>query len=284
MRVERDLATWQKIYGQDNRSYPRKLASKIVTRVLSHNSRSIAAFADGHIVSAGQCRDFLHETMRVPKERIAVIPQAPPSVFSERRVPAMTEERLARILYVGQYAFCKAPVIVAAVINRLLEENEQLRFTWVCGREHHERVRGLLGTRAKGRVDLLHWMPQDELIEVYDRHSLFLFPSFVEGFGKVFLEAMSRGLCVVAADNSGARDVISHGENGMLAPTGCADTMVSHCLRLIKSVGLASGMSKSAAECAQSYTWERVAKETVSFYNDRLNARLQELQTARRYL
>ncbi|HXM47355.1 MAG TPA: glycosyltransferase family 4 protein [Pyrinomonadaceae bacterium] len=281
MRHERELSAWQKVYHEDPRSYPRRLASKVMSRALAYNSRSIARFADGHIVSARQCKDFMRENLCVPEERIAVIPQAPPLAFSERAPAAMTAERLNHVLYVGQYDFVKAPMIVAEVINRLSEANERLEFTWVCAQQHHVQVQELLSPEARKRIDFLDWMPQDELMRVYDEHGIFLFPSFVEGFGKVFLEAMSRGLCVVAADNSGAHDVIADGVNGMLSPTGCLETMVSQCLQLAQPSQSAYAISAAAAKSARSYTWERVATETVSFYHDRLNAKARELNTVR---
>ena len=57
-------------------------------------------------------------------------------------------------------------------------------------------------------------------MQVYDEHGVFLFPSFFEGFGKAFLEAMSRGLVVVASNNGGMRDVIKDGQSGFLVKTG----------------------------------------------------------------
>jgi glycosyltransferase involved in cell wall biosynthesis len=273
-RAERDLARWRKMYGRDTRSPLRKLASRSMALALSRNSRGIARFADGHIVSASQCRDFMREVMGVPEERIAVIPQAPPPLFLEIPPGALTAERLGRILYVGQYAFFKAPAIVAQVFNRLAEANERLQFTWVCAREHHIQVREALSPEAGRRTAILDWMPQDELRRVYDGHGIFLFPSFFEGFGKVFLEAMSRGLCVVAADNGGAHDLIVHGSSGVLSPTGCADAMVTQCLELANSFRLARAMSEEAVKCARSHTWERAALETASFYRERLDAKL----------
>ena len=60
------------------------------------------------------------------------------------------------------------------------------------------------------------------LVQVYDRHGVFLFPSFFEGFGKAFLEAMSRGLVVIASDVGGMHDLIRDGENGFLVAPGDA--------------------------------------------------------------
>jgi glycosyltransferase involved in cell wall biosynthesis len=272
-RVERDLRHWLNLYQTDRRFAARKIISKGVSVALAYHNKGIARYADGHIVSASQCRDFLHQEMGVPLERIAVIPQAPPSLFLEQPALAMTAERIRRLLYVGQFAFFKAPMIVAAVFNELMERGDGPGLTWVCSREHHPQVRALLSEAANQRITLLDWMPQHQLIRVYDEHGILLFPSFFEGFGKAFLEAMSRGLCIVAADNGGARDTIRHGVNGMLAPTGCADTIIEYCDGLMADESRAAKISQAAADTARAFTWDRVAAETVAFYKDRLAAK-----------
>jgi len=272
-RVERDLKAWQQLYAQDRRSGLRQVLSRTMSYALSRSSRAIARYADGHIVSASQCRDFLHQQMGVAPERIAVIPQAPPTCYSEDLAPELSPARLRRILFVGQFAFLKAPIIVAGVMNKLASLNTELEFAWVCAKAHHPQVRALLSAEVAQRIQLLDWMPQEELIAVYDRYGVFLFPSFTEGFGKVFLEAMSRGLCVIASDNGGAHDVIRHGVNGMLAPTGDVNAMVQNYQRLIGHPQMAAGLSQEAVETARRYTWDRVALETVAFYQDRCEAK-----------
>ena len=274
LRVERDLQPWQKLYTPDNRSLLRQAFSHTIGYALSRHSRAIARYADGHIVSASQCRDFLHQELGVMPDRIAVIPQAPPPVYSSFPALEMTSTRLRRVLYVGQLAFFKAPMIVAAIMNKLATLDTQLEFTWVCSTAHHSQVRELLCEETRRRISLRDWMSQDELIQVYDQHGIFLFPSFFEGFGKVFLEAMSRGLCVIASDNGGARDVIWHGMNGMLSPTGNSETFVKYAQELLNQTDLAEIISREAASTARRYTWDRVAAETAPFYQDRLEAKL----------
>src|SRR5262249_11633945 len=161
---------------------------------------------DGHIVSVSECADFLKDRLQVPADRIAVIPQAPPDPFLKEPALPMTPERLRKVLYVGQFAFIKAPMILAKVIGQLVQRDPDLQFTWVCAKKHQDDVRELVEPAALERINFLDWMPQEALRQVYDQHGLFLMPSFFEGFGKVFLEAMSRGLCVIAANNGGARD------------------------------------------------------------------------------
>jgi glycosyltransferase involved in cell wall biosynthesis len=272
-RVSEVVAFWMKRYATEKRPRLRRMMSGTVSQALAHNYRAIAKHADGHIVSSSECAEFLDQKMGVPSNRIAVIPQGVPSIFLATPAPPVTADRLNRVLYVGQFAFVKAPAVVAAVMNRLSAIKPELQFTWVCSQKNHQDVLELLDSGLRQRIRLLDWMPQDHLIDIYDSNGIFLFPSFFEGFGKAFLEAMSRGLCVVASNNGGARDVITEAVDGLLIPTGSIEAAVSECLRIMDNQTLATRVSSSAVATAAAYTWRRVALETESFYLQRAKAK-----------
>jgi glycosyltransferase involved in cell wall biosynthesis len=267
-RAKRELGKWRERFDEgESRSYSRALASDVLAKLLDYNNTSIARWADGHIVSASECRDFLANEHKVPADRIAVIPQAAPDRYVSSQAADLDGERLRNVLYVGQYAFFKAPMVVAGVLNRLVDADVNLRFTWVCSAQHHGAAGELLSERARPRVEFLPWLSQEELMKVYDAHGIFLFPSFFEGFGKAFMEAMARGLCVVAADNGGMRDVIVHGVNGLKCETGDLAALANACLELLRNPRKAKSISRNAVATAHSHTWAKVADETLNFYH-----------------
>jgi glycosyltransferase involved in cell wall biosynthesis len=266
-RVRCELARWKTLYGQDDRPAWRRACSHLMEASLELNSRAIARYAHGHIVSASECQDFLHKQYGVPLERIAVIPQAPPEEFRRLDLKPMTEERLQKILYVGQYAFFKAPMLLARSVERILTTLPQATMTWVCDRRYHEEAKRLFENQGiVERVFFVEWRNQSDLLQLYDEHGVFLFPSFFEGFGKVFLEAMSRALIVVASNNGGMRDVIKDGKNGFLVKTGDWRKMANFAIQAIENLEESMRISAEARRTSLSYSWHRVAIETASFY------------------
>jgi glycosyltransferase involved in cell wall biosynthesis len=115
-------------------------------------------------------------------------------------------------------------------------------------------------------VTLCAWMPQHALIEIVDQHGIFLFPSFFEGFGKAPLEAMSRGLCVVASRTGGMRDFIEDGQTGRLVPIGEPDTMAACVLELLDDRPRCQQMSSLARASAIRHRWETCAVDLVGHY------------------
>jgi glycosyltransferase involved in cell wall biosynthesis len=266
LHVEETLRPWRKALGSDERGAVRRTASHALTSLLARHGRAIAREADGHIVSSSLDAAFLQKRLGAARERIAVIAQAAPDSYLRSAAPSMDEGRLRRVLHVAQFAFFKAPMITAGAMNLLARAEPDLQFTWVCDRASEGSIRVLLTPEANQRAEILHWTTQDALRDVYDRHGIFLFPSFFEGFGKAFLEAMSRGLCVVASDVGGMHDLIEHGRNGALVPPGDDQALAEAALTLVRDPAGAGVMSEAAVRTAQAHTWERVARETAGFY------------------
>ncbi len=77
------------------------------------------------------------------------------------------------------------------------------------------------------RIRFLGELPIEEVPRWYQRISIYVFASRVEGFGLTMLEAMAAGDAVVAARAGAAEMVITDGDDGVLAPVGDADALVS---------------------------------------------------------
>ena len=270
--VDEVVEAW-KLRQRERRSLPRRLASATISRLLGSHMTATARHADGHIVSSSADASFLHDRFGIDESRIAVVPQAAPDSFLTAPVPEYDEARMRTVLYVGQFAFVKAPMVTAAAMNAIVEARPDAHLIWVCDRAHHDDVRSLLTPLAVDRLELLHWTPQDELRLVYDQAGIFLFPSFFEGFGKAFLEAMSRGACVVATRVGGPADILNDGVDGILTDPGDAGALTDAALVLMNDGNRARSMSAAAIGTAHRYSWERVARETAAFYARRLEAR-----------
>lgn len=266
-RARAALKPWALEQNRDARSPLRRAATRILEPAAARQDSLICKYADGHIVSASECKEFIAREYGVSEQRIAVIPQAPPVDYLSAPAPPMSPERASRLLYVGQFAFFKGPHVLAKAVARLLTEHPAFSFTWVCAAEHHAAARAMLGDgEFLDRVRFHDWLPQRALMDVYDSHGLFLFPSLFEGFGKAPLEAMARGLVVVAARNGGMKDFISDQRNGRLVTTGSAVELVDACLDTLSSPDRLVALSRAARDDGSRYQWSRVASETSAFY------------------
>lgn len=80
----------------------------------------------------------------------------------------------------------------------------------ICGDGPERAELERIAKAASDRVDV-HFhgaVPQRQLGEYYARADMFVAPSYREGFPRVLLEAMARGLPIVATDAGGTRDIL----------------------------------------------------------------------------
>ena len=215
-RMEQVLKPWRRRLEVNARSSMKAMVGGALDSLLHQHDRAAYREADGIIVSSSGDARYLTDSMAVPASRVACIPQAPAAAFVANATPAMDHSRLMRILHVGGFAYWKGVHAVATVANTLFERDSRGEMTWVCRAAEHDLVRDLLRPAAQKRVELVAWTSQQDLLAIYDRHGIFLCPSLFDGFGKVFLEAMARGLCVIGTPTGGMPDVIRDGENGCL--------------------------------------------------------------------
>ena len=265
-RMEEVLAPWRRSLRIPGRRGVRRLLGTAIDPLLRRHDHLAYRHADGVLVSSRSDARFLAESRGVPPERIGCVPQAPAEAFVAIPALAMSAGRLSRVLHVGGFAYWKGVHAVAATANLLLQSGGAEAMTWVCRESEHAAVRELLSDEARSRVQLLGWTSQAELCSIYDRHGIFLYPSLFDGFGKVFLEAMARGLCVVGTPAGGMPDVIEHGVDGLIVDCNDVAAMAMHIRQLQAAPESAMAMSRAAAAKAREYTWERVGQETMDFY------------------
>lgn len=94
-----------------------------------------------------------------------------------------------------------------------------------------------------------------DLATHYASADVFLFPSLTETYGNVTPEAMASGLAVVAFDYAAAAELIRHGENGLLAPTGDAAAFVRQAIALATQPALVGPLRHHARDTTQSLGW-----------------------------
>jgi starch synthase len=140
-------------------------------------------------------------------------------LFAPQNVP---KARRPTILFVGKLARNKGIMLLLEAACALAHEIPDLRLR-VIGGGDDALVSSLRKTAAAaGKPDLLElvgFVTRDNLPLELSRVHVFAAPSMYEGGpGFVYLEAMACGLPVVACEGSGAAEVITDHESGLLVP------------------------------------------------------------------
>lgn len=92
---------------------------------------------------------------------------------------------------------------------------------------------------------------------------VFVHASDHEPFGIVIVEAMALGKPVVAGASGGPREIITHEQNGLLAPYGDNETLAQRILRYLDNPDFARRMGRAAQKRAQDFSPEVYAERFV---------------------
>jgi glycosyltransferase involved in cell wall biosynthesis len=149
-------------------------------------------------------------------------------------------------------------------------------------REHYEKVRAMLEAAGVTRSFVFTGFREDvgRLVGAFD---VFVLSTHGEGLPLVVLEAMARGVPVVATEVGGIPEVVRHGETGLLHAHGDAEGLAAHVSALLSDEARAGALGEAGRRSVESeFGRGRFAEEMAALYRELLHVR--EARTAGREL
>ncbi|MFP4170449.1 MAG: glycosyltransferase family 4 protein [Methanomassiliicoccales archaeon] len=127
--------------------------------------------------------------------------------------------------------------------------------------KERERVHGI-----EDRVRWLGPMGREGIAHLLGGSHLLAVPSFHEGYGIVYVEALAHGVPVIATSFGGAKEIITNGREGFLVDPGDARGLVNVLGRLMDHPDRLEGMGKMASErYLELPTWRESMGRAVDF-------------------
>ncbi|WP_348260971.1 glycosyltransferase family 4 protein [Telmatobacter sp. DSM 110680] len=204
----------------------------------------------------------------VPRSKLSVLP---PGVnllrFQSRQ---FAPKGVFRVLFVGQVTIRKGVHVLAEAFKKANLDKSEL----IVAGGISPGVKAIIDSFGLENVRFLGPVPNSKLPELYQSASVFVLPSFEDGFGMVALEAMASGCPVIVSSNAGAADMVSEGVNGFVFPSGDVEALTDCIQRLYRDPSLAEKMGIEAAEQARrANTWEQYGDRMATIYRSFLDVR-----------
>ena len=118
-------------------------------------------------------------------------------------------------------------------------------------------------------IEALGPMYGDDLLAYYAVSDCFVFPSYREGFPNTVLEAGAMGLPSIVTDINGSREIIVHGENGVIIPSKDTQSLqLAMEQMLIDNEKRTSMASKARTMIANRFEDSFVQKCLFDFYDE----------------
>ncbi len=186
----------------------------------------------------------------------------------EADLRARAHEEPLRLLYVGSVVPRKG---LDTLVAGLATVEGEWRLTVVgdtaVAPDYAAAVRAQVRREGVGdRVTFAGQLSDDALADTFRDHHLLAMPSRYEGYGIVYLEGMSFGLPPLASTAGGAREFVTHRENGLLVAPDDRAAVAGHVAALLADRDRLAEMAVAARRRYERHpTWEASAARAREF-------------------
>jgi glycosyltransferase involved in cell wall biosynthesis len=238
--------------------------------------------ADLMLSVSGYSRQEAMAVLPFDGDRITVAPNAVDDCFQPVVLSALRQAQIKKRYGISRYMVLYAPggfdarknfarlIQAYAQLPHALRASHQLVIGSRMSREAHDDSRKALAQwrdeagLAPDELVLTDFVPQDDLIALYNMATLFVFPSLHEGFGLPPIEAMACGAPTLGSNASSIPEVVGHPE-ALFDPFSVED--------MAKKIGFAlehpefrTMLRAHGLQHARGFAWDASAKKTIAAF------------------
>ena len=242
------------------------------------NFRRLALRADRIIAVSQSTRDDVLSVPGVSPKTVRVVESGVSERFRvmDRNDPILpaVKHRYALpyrfILFVGTIEPRKNLLSLARAFDALVETGEALNYDLVIAGTHGWKYQDILKNiddlPSRSRIHFTGFVRDEDKPALYNLASIFVFPSFYEGFGFPSLEAAACGVPVIASHTSSFPETV--GAGALLIDPLRLDDLFRALRELLRDAPLRDKLSQRGRVCAASFRWKETAQRTLKVFRE----------------
>lgn len=249
-------------------------------RIFNEEMPKIISTTSGIITVSEFSKEDIAKQFNYPKDKIFVTPLAAEDIYKPLNKNHSKEYLKSKygisedfILYVGGFSPRKNILGLIEAFSLLVKSYKKPIKLVIIGNH------GISYERYKKRVDDLNitsdvlfpgFIPLDDMPIFYNASSIFVYPSFYEGFGLPPIEAMACGTPVIASNLTSVPEVVS--DSALLINPSDVDEIKSSMLRVLEDRVLTLGLVNKGLLHSSKYSWKKTAYNTIDAYSSILKS------------
>jgi glycosyltransferase involved in cell wall biosynthesis len=218
----------------------------------------------------------LMELYRIPEDKIAVIYEAAGDEF--RILDKKSIEGIRRkfelskpfLLYAGVWRNHKNLVNLMRAFHALRNSYGHDNMLVITGKDdpvYPEVKKTAQELKLEPFVRFTGLVSDNDLVALYNAASVYVHPSFYEGFGLNILEAFACGTPVACSNRSCLPEIAGDGNVLTFNPDNFRD-MANVIHHLLHNDLLQKQLKERGLQRAKDFSWEKMARETLALYRD----------------
>ena len=123
-------------------------------------------------------------------------------------------------------------------------------------------------------IEFLNFVPYSEMLKVYQRASVLILPSYMEGFPLTCIEALSCQVPVIASNVGDVAEIVLDGETGFLTKPGDVETVASRAVQILKSKDLQRRLGENGrTHVKDNFSYDAVMDKIIQAYETCLHSK-----------
>jgi len=248
-------------HGYEMFQWAANLRAEIEYWMLRPTFIKLSLNADYVFSFSSKIRDIVEGQLGVPDQRIIEVPNAIDCDWIVTR--ALPKNGRLRFLFIGRYERRKGVPDILQVFPLLGDESFEFHFVGPIPN----------ASRIEGPSIYYHGMINDsgELQNILDHSDVLVCPSYAEGMPTVILEAMARGLAIIATDVGAVSELVDTDNGVLMAEAGVDPLKIAMEFMLQLNSEQLQKMKQRSLDKVASYTWDRVARMTIDKIHEKLS-------------
>ena len=198
----------------------------------------------------------------ISPERIALAKTALASSYTSHKI----------ILSVSNLIASKGLDLNIKAISQLTEKYPDLKYLVIGAGPEMSALKQLTHDLSlDAQIEFLGELPHAKVMEYMAIADIFSLPSWQEGFGVVYLEAMAHGKAVIGCCGEGITDVIENNKTGLLVKPRKVKSLIGAIAFLLENLERAHEIGERAKKLVlENYTWEKNVQKYIEIYKELL--------------
>ncbi len=206
------------------------------------------------------------------KKTIHAVPLAAKSLFSSLEKKQLDQHILQKYSIRNQFILAVGNLQPRKNLSRLIEAfatlksdvDVQLVIVGKAQWQASQVYKQVLDLKLEERVLFTGYVPDSELLHLYNAAIVFVYPSLYEGFGLPVLEAMACGTPVIASNTTSLPEVANDAAI-LVDPTNVSEIREA-ILEIIQAPELAKTLSRKGLLNIKNFSWRVTAEATAKVY------------------
>jgi len=174
------------------------------------------------------------------------------------------------LVFAGRFVHQKNPLAIVNILSQLKD------LDWTCsmlgdGPMFEDVKKEIVKNEMSGRFNLPGWVTPEDVLNQFAKSDILFMPSFSEGLPVVGVQALAKGLAIVASQIGGFLDLVDHEKNGYLIDVQDTRSFSQSLRKIISDPNLLLRFRRASIEKSSEFDIQKVVDKYESIFQSVMN-------------